>query len=770
MLMGSTRRKCRRASRAKSGLRMVCLIAGIMAVVAPRLSAEIILVDRLSDARASALVSFLPPQFPPPQEQTDFLPAHLSNSASVSGEPGAASAQSSSNSSIEVDNSLGTLRVPGDGTVTANACVIGSSAQASAKEIGLTFTLTDHSYTYSMTGQLGDSFGGTATAKLTAGSSTIFQVITSSAVTLSEAGTLPPGTYKLSVDTTASANPASTGGPCMFRGNGANFNFALDLAPTPTPTATATATPAPTATPFPDPCYRFYLNERFDSVTAPGLPPGWTTSFSTGAANCTPAGTCAFGSGWVTSTNNPASAPNCAFHDAPGCVTDSNLDTTLHFDGPAGHSSGTYSGFTHRYDLQNGFDGAVLEISIAGGPFTDFVAAGGVFTAGGYNGTISTDSLSPIAGRPAWTGNSGGYVGVNFDWPEAAVGQNVTLRFRLATDCAGSGVGWRIDEIFSVYLVPCPSPTPPPPPTPTPGTPTPTPGTPTPTPATPTPSPATPTPTPPGPPTPTPTSTPGQVTQAVNLSTRLLVGTGDSVGIGGFIITGSDPKQVLLRGIGPSLAGAGIANPLPDPVLELHGPGAFVTITNNNWREVQEAAIIATGIPPTNNLESAILVTLDPGAYTAILRGNGGTSGVALVEVYGLGASASKLANISTRAFVSTGNDIVIAGFILSGGSRDNRIILRGLGPSLEASGLSPVLANPTLELRDSNGALLISNNDWQETPIEPPVLGTGLEPGNPLESATGGTLPPGAYTALLSGVNGGTGLGLVEVYDLGSQ
>ncbi|HKP03848.1 MAG TPA: hypothetical protein VJU77_10885 [Chthoniobacterales bacterium] len=279
-----------------------------------------------------------------------------------------------------------------------------------------------------------------------------------------------------------------------------------------------------------------------------------------------------------------------------------------------------------------------------------------------------------------------------------------------------------------------------------------------------------PTPTPTPTTTATPTPTPGAVTQAVNLSTRLLVGTGDNVGIGGFIITGSEPKQVLLRGIGPSLAGAGIANPLADPVLELHGPDSFVTVTNNNWRETQEAAINATGIAPHHDLESAILVTLDPGSYTAILKGNGATSGVALVEVYGVGASTSKLANISTRAFVSTGNDIVIAGFILGGGSSNPRIILRGLGPSLAASGISPVLADPTLDLRDSQGALLISNNNWQDTATEPPVFGTGLEPTHLLEAATGATLPPGAYTALLSGVDGGTGLGLVEVYDLGRQ
>ena len=290
-------------------------------------------------------------------------------------------------------------------------------------------------------------------------------------------------------------------------------------------------------------------------------------------------------------------------------------------------------------------------------------------------------------------------------------------------------------------------------------------------PSTPTPTPAptaTATPTPTS--TPNPTPTPGEVTQAVNLSTRLLVGTGNSVGIGGFIITGSDPKQVLVRGIGPSLAGAGVANPLADPVVELHGPGSFTTVTNNNWRETQAAEILATGFAPNSDLESAILVTLDPGTYTAIVKGNGETSGVALVEVYGLGAPSSKLANISTRAFVSTGNNIVIAGFVLGSGSSNARIVLRGLGPSLEAWGLSPVLANPTLEVRDSNGALLTSNNDWHESPIEPPALGTGLQPTNPLESALVVTLPPGAYTALLSGVNGGTGLGLVEVYDLGSQ
>jgi hypothetical protein len=309
--------------------------------------------------------------------------------------------------------------------------------------------------------------------------------------------------------------------------------------------------------------------------------------------------------------------------------------------------------------------------------------------------------------------------------------------------------------------------------TPTPaGTPTPTPAaTPTPTPAgTPTPAPtATPTPAS----TPTPTPSPIPAAQALNLSTRMLVQTGDNVGIGGFIITGSAPKHVLLRAIGPSLAQFGVPNPLADPVLELHGPGAFVTITDDNWRDdpVQEALIIADGIPPTNDLESAIDATLNPGAYTAIVRGKNNTSGVALVEVYDLSpAVLAKLANISTRAFVSTGNDIVIAGFILGGNSGNDRIVVRGIGPSLTAAGVPNALANPTLELRDSNGTLLVSDNDWQDNPAQAAELtAAGLAPTNPLESGIAATLPPGAYTALLAGRNNGTGIGLVEVYDRGT-
>ena len=322
------------------------------------------------------------------------------------------------------------------------------------------------------------------------------------------------------------------------------------------------------------------------------------------------------------------------------------------------------------------------------------------------------------------------------------------------------------------------TPTPPatPTPTPTPGvTPIPTP-TPTAT-ATATATPiATPTPTPMGSPTPSaspaPSSTPipSPAANAVNLSTRVRVQTGENVGIGGFIITGTAPKHILIRAIGPSLSGFGVPNALANPALELHGPGDFATMANDNWRDTQEAAIQATGIAPSQDLESAIDATLNPGAYTAVVSGANNTAGVALIEVYDLSqAVPAKLANISTRAFVGTGNDLVIAGFILGGSTGNDRIVVRGIGPSLTAVGVSAALANPTLELRDNNGTLLVANNDWQEDAAQASELtAAGLAPSSPLESGIAMSLPPGAYTALLAGVNNGTGVGVVEVYGRG--
>ena len=251
------------------------------------------------------------------------------------------------------------------------------------------------------------------------------------------------------------------------------------------------------------------------------------------------------------------------------------------------------------------------------------------------------------------------------------------------------------------------------------------------------------------------------------------VQTGDNVGIGGIIIAGSAPKHLLVRAIGPSLAQAGVPNALADPVLELHGPGAFATITDDNWRDdpAQEAAIIATGLAPANNLESAIDTTLNPGAYSAVVRGKNNTTGVALIEVYDLSqAVPAKLANISTRAFVSIGDDIVIAGFILGGNNGSDRVVVRGLGPSLTGFGVPNALADPRLELRDGNGALIVANNDWQDDPAQAAELtAAGLAPANQLESGIAATLSPGLYTALLAGQSNGTGVGIVEIYDRGA-
>ena len=268
----------------------------------------------------------------------------------------------------------------------------------------------------------------------------------------------------------------------------------------------------------------------------------------------------------------------------------------------------------------------------------------------------------------------------------------------------------------------------------------------------------------------TPTATPAQ---AVNLSTRMFIQTGDNAGIGGFIISGSAPKHVLIRAIGPSLTQFGVPNALADPVLELHGPGGFTTINNDNWQDdpVQAALILATGLAPTNNLEAAIDATLNPGAYTAVARGKNNTAGVGLIEVFDLSqAVLAKLANISTRAFINTGDNIVIAGFILGGNNGNDRIVVRGIGPSLTVFGVTNALADPTLELRDENGALLIGNNNWQDDPAQAAELtAAGLAPANPLESGIAATLPPGTYTALLAGLNNSAGIGVVEVYDRGA-
>jgi hypothetical protein len=266
---------------------------------------------------------------------------------------------------------------------------------------------------------------------------------------------------------------------------------------------------------------------------------------------------------------------------------------------------------------------------------------------------------------------------------------------------------------------------------------------------------------------PDPTDTTPIAAQAINLSTRMRVQTGDNVGVGGFIISGTQPKTVIVRGIGPSLP---VSGALADPVIEVHASGGELVATNDNWNDaLTRQQIIDSGLAPSNDLESALWGTINPGSYTVVVRGKNDATGIGLFEVYDLAQSVGKLGNSSTRGFVSTGNDVVIAGFILGNGTGDDRVVVRGLGPSLGQFGVPNPLQDPTLELRDQNGTLLRSNNDWAEDPAQAAeITAAGLAPTNAKESAIAATVPPGLYTAILAGTNATIGVGLVEVYDRG--
>ncbi len=243
--------------------------------------------------------------------------------------------------------------------------------------------------------------------------------------------------------------------------------------------------------------------------------------------------------------------------------------------------------------------------------------------------------------------------------------------------------------------------------------------------------------------------------------------TGDQVLIGGFIITGDVPKEVVLRGIGPSLNAPDITNPLSDPVLELRALDGSLIRSNDNWKDDQQAEIEAIGFQPSNDLESAIIETLDPGAYTAIVSGKNGVTGVGLVEGYDLDAAAtSALANISTRGFVGTGPNVLIGGFILGGQGDTLSVLIRAIGPSLSISGVAGALPDPTMDLRDINGVLVASNDNWMDDANSGDIP-PNLQPTDDLESALVVTLQAGAYTAIVSGKDGVTGVGLVEVYKL---
>jgi streptogramin lyase len=264
--------------------------------------------------------------------------------------------------------------------------------------------------------------------------------------------------------------------------------------------------------------------------------------------------------------------------------------------------------------------------------------------------------------------------------------------------------------------------------------------------------------------------------KVLNVSTRLLVQTGDNVLIGGFIVTGRDAKNIMVRGIGPSLSGAGITGALADPRLEVRNSSGALVAANDNWRSTQpggaipgdqQASIQASGLAPTNDLESAIIATLEPGNYTAVLQGVNGSTGIGVVEVFDLNqATPSKLANISTRGFVNTGENVMIGGFIVRpGGGTETRVVVRAIGPSLRP-GIANALDDPILELHDSSGATIASNNNWRDSQ-QTEIQDTGLAPTNDAESAILANLTPGAYTAVVRGNNNTTGVAVVEVYNL---
>jgi hypothetical protein len=725
----------------------VFLIVTCIIAVTPCLSADIILVTRLSDAEAR--VACEPGSWPPPQSQTGFLPANLRNSAGghchfpLIGGDCDGFATVTSNSSILINNPMEGLRVVGDGTASVSGC----SAFASAKLIVLNFTLTEVSYPYSITGQLN---GSNATATLTGETGTIFERI--GTTTLSESGTLLPGNYTLSVEVQAA-------------GSNANFIFALDgLVSTPRVTNLSTRLLVGTGNDVGIGGF-IVTGSGPRHLLLRGIGPSLNGIISDALPD--PSLQLRGPTGFQTLTNDNWRDTQEAEIIATGRAPSNDLESAIVADlAPgtytailAGNAGTTGVGLLEIYDLSTNQDSGLSNISTRGnvGTGSDIMIAGLIVDGGGGADAIIIRGLGPSLaafGIPNWLPNpqlelrnsNGVLLRSNNNWMDdpaqavlisaAGLAPGNTLEATIVESLSPgtytallsgranvTGIG--LVEVYDHVTFG---------PTPTPGPTS----------------------------TPTPRPTPSQLT---NLSTRMMVQSGDGAAIAGFIILGSG--EFLLRGIGPSLSGFGVPNALPDPVLELHGNDSA---TNDNWRDTQEAEIIGTGRAPSNDLESAIYEShLGYGGYTAILKGNAGTTGVGSVEIYYLSPdSTQRLTNFSTRAYVGTGDDIAIGGFILgAGGGGADAIILRGLGPSLTQFGV-PALADPKLELRNSQGALIASDDNWMDDPNQAAIISdSGLAPTNNLESAIAVTLMPGPYTALLSGVNNGTGIGLVEVYDL---
>jgi hypothetical protein len=257
----------------------------------------------------------------------------------------------------------------------------------------------------------------------------------------------------------------------------------------------------------------------------------------------------------------------------------------------------------------------------------------------------------------------------------------------------------------------------------------------------------------------------------MNLSTRGITNTGDNVLIGGFVIEGSQPAQFVIRAIAFSLSTFGITDALADPDIELYDVNHNLVASNDDWFISNDAPTIASyHLDPPNSIESALIVTLNPGSYTAIVKSfssstQPATTGVALFELYDLRTSSSRAGNVSTRGQVGTGDNIMIGGFII-GGSAAKPVVIRAIGPSLSQFNVPNPLADPYLELRDGNGNLVEANDDWQQSPEAATIIADNLAPSSPKESAMAPTLMPGNYTALVKGVGGATGTALVEIYD----
>lgn len=248
-----------------------------------------------------------------------------------------------------------------------------------------------------------------------------------------------------------------------------------------------------------------------------------------------------------------------------------------------------------------------------------------------------------------------------------------------------------------------------------------------------------------------------------NISTRAFVGAGDRVCIAGFIIQGdtSRTKRILVRGIGPSLEP--LAGLLTDPVIELHNSTGALLLLNNDWRSSQESEIQNSGLAPANDKESALIADLPPGDYTAVLRGNNSATGIGLIELYDLDEAVEPhLGNLSARADVETGDGVLIGGLIVRS---QESLLLRAIGPELAANGVTDVLDDPVMELHDSNGVLLISNDNWKDASDPAAIQATGLAPADDRESAILISPAPGNYTAIVQGAGNSTGIGLIEAY-----